>query len=658
MPIVLPLGVFVFLWVIFSRSGDSTRDAALRACVFCVSLLVFMTEILSAAHRMTRTGLVCGWLAVLLCAAVLMMRGKKEHVIYSAGRPTGMVHLPPHLSLVDVALGASIFLCLAVVGLVAIIAPPNSWDAMEHILPRVIFWVSNHSVGVYPTPDYAQLLKGPGAEFVALHSYLLWGGDRLLNLTEFFALFGSAVAASLIAGKLGAQRTGQLLSALFVVTVPVAVLEASGSMTSVVASFWIVTACYFMLQAGKMESTRETVAAGLAAGLALLTQPIMFAYLPVMLLGCLLFRPAAAWVWTLKRLPLFAVLVLALNAGQFVRNEQVTGTLLARHFAGGGPRMDFSNDHLDPLSIAANVLRQTALQMGTPVSKLNGRIEGVMRKAITLVGRDPDDASASWSAIPFYMDHPTRLETQAGNPVQFLIIVLCFVAVLLMRTEAKDKRVLWFSGAIVFAFIAYCAFIRWQPWGSRFHLPLFMLAAATVGFVVERLFIRRWLILCFAMFLVVVALPYLVSNSSRSVLRTKNFPTIFEPRRELYFGDQHTALVPAYTAMAESIRASRCSRIGIDAYLPIEEPKIGMSPQAFYIYPLLALIGIDGETRSVHYINVQNPTKKFDLGAQGGTDCAVICLTCKLSEGRKSDAAIGQAQVFGNSELVFPATTK
>lgn len=656
MAILLPVAVFLVLCRAFRHRGDSTRESLLRAAILSVTILITISELLSVPYLLTKTGLIVAWLIALLGAIFFLLKTLNAAPPPKEAGTGAVIHLPSHLSPLDALLGTIIVAILAVIGMIAIIVPPNSWDVMEHHLPRVLFWVSNHSLRVFPTPDYTQIVQGTGAETITLNTYLLWGGDRFANLVEFFSLVGSTIAASLIAARFGANRTGQLMAALFIATIPEAVLESSGSMSTGVASFWIVSACFFLIRAGAAMREWDLVTAALAAGLALLTKGITAVYLPVLILGCTLFRPRATQLWFLKRLPIFLVLLVAINAGQFVRAWQVTGTPLNEPFPAGGPRVAFATESHTPAAIAANTLRQAALQMGTPSNKLDTIVEKVIRKTIHLLGQDPDDPLASWSSKPFYVDHSARLETQAGNPVQFVLVVACFLLIRFLRTNLKDKRLPWYIGSIVLSFIVFSAFIRWQPWGSRFHLPLFVMAAAIVGVTAERLLSRRWLILCLSALLIAAALPYLLSNSARSILHRKDCPTIFQDRATLYFGDNHIPLAPVVLTMADAIRKSGCGRIALDAYLPIPEPQIGMSPPSFYIYPLLAQLGIDGKTHFVRYINVQNPTKEFERKVSAPPDCAVVCLSCKLSKGQKSDSSMGETQVFGDNELVFPQT--
>jgi hypothetical protein len=69
----------------------------------------------------------------------------------------------------------------------------------------------------------------PWAEFAMLHLYLMWGGDRLVNLVEFASLVGKTVGVSSIATTFGASRFIQIITAIISATIPEGVLEASGA---------------------------------------------------------------------------------------------------------------------------------------------------------------------------------------------------------------------------------------------------------------------------------------------------------------------------------------------------------------------------------------------------------------------------------------------
>jgi len=103
---------------------------------------------------------------------------------------------------------------LLLVGLIALLAPPNTFDSMTYHMSRVAHWAHQGSVAPYPTHIVRQITAPPLAEFAILQLQLLSGGDRLANLVQFFALCGCVLNVSLIAARLRAGPRGQILAAV------------------------------------------------------------------------------------------------------------------------------------------------------------------------------------------------------------------------------------------------------------------------------------------------------------------------------------------------------------------------------------------------------------------------------------------------------------
>ena len=210
MLLFLPFATFLLVFLILRNKALDWRRASLAAAIFCATCVVAITEIASASNLVAPAGVAIFWLPI--CLAALIYYGIAKRRI-SPPPQSPETHREPLDRATQLLLsGAGVVVLL--VGITAVVAAPNTWDAMEYHLPRTIMWMSNHSVRFYPTPDYVQVIYGPWAEYAMMHTFLLWGSDRFVNMVQGFSMAGSLIGVPLIARSLGPSRWGQLLSAI------------------------------------------------------------------------------------------------------------------------------------------------------------------------------------------------------------------------------------------------------------------------------------------------------------------------------------------------------------------------------------------------------------------------------------------------------------
>jgi hypothetical protein len=638
MLLLLPCIAYCLLFRILREKGLEWRRAALTAAVFCGTCVVLFTEALSLPRLLSRGPLALCWLA--LCAATFFyLRTLKGRSAESSPGQNGSA--APFDRATRILLGIT-GIIVVLVAITALVSAPNVWDAMEYHLPRATMWMSNRSVRFYATPDYAQLIFGPWAEFAMMHTELLSGSDRFVNMVEFLSFLFSAIGVSLIAKLLSARPRGQALAAIACVTIPEGILEASGPMNTYVVSFWIMATVLFLMLWNEDPSWLNTICVGLSAGLAIFTKGSAYIILPFLVLACWWMGSPASRIRFLKRSAVFVVLILAINGPHYFRTYQLTGSPLGFPLPSKYPRLQVVVEHVGIRGTLAGMLRNASLHVVTPSERVNAGIDRAFHSAIWKLGVDPNDRGQVYLHDPFHSNHFSLHEIHAGNPLHFLLIAIAIAVIIWKCWHRPKDAALWYAVGLLLSLTFFSAMLRWTQWSSRYQLPFFVVGAALVGVMLDR-YLPRKAATAIAALLILFAVPFAVANRTRSLVPWSRVENLYHRRAYQYFLDSHTAIAPANIAAAEFVNQLSCDRVAIDVYL--EHPVLDYTPRSMYLYPLLAQIHADGRTRSVWYTGVQNDTIRY---ASTQTPCAVICPECarvpkKWEEYRKVG---GRASVF------------
>jgi hypothetical protein len=515
----LPLAGYVFFYLGLRIQGQGWRAAAIGAATIWGITVVLITELLSIPRELTRKGLAVAWLVADVAAVVYLWLVAREkpglcnlREFYAA--PRQMIQRP---TLASAMMLSGVGIIVVLVSITALLSPPNTWDVLAYHMPRVVHWMQNQTVAFYSTFYLPQLHWPPWAEFAIFHLHVLWDGDRLNSLGQWFSFLGSIVGVTLLAQSLGAGYRGQILAAVFCATLPQGILEASGSKNGYVLRFWLVAMIYYLLTFTRQPTLAHALGLGGALGLAWLTKTTAYVF------SCaFLFPWALTWPWKtkaqlLKHLPVIAGLALALNAGHFVRNYDLHGSPPGPKAEQPPATYKYSNDSITPSTVVSNILRNLVLHFRTPSSAANQTLEKWVVKAIHAVGDDPNNPQTTWTGTTFHISELSRHEVLAGNPLHLVLILLTFAVMVVWGQPRNSREILTYIGALMLAFTLFCALGRWQPWHTRLHLPLFVLWSAPVGVCLTQVWARS-VTNSLATLLLVLSVPFLLGNQLRPLM--------------------------------------------------------------------------------------------------------------------------------------------
>lgn len=608
MAVVLIPICFVLIFFCLGVSGITSNKRELLVCTvlgFCL-LILSGTEALSLFHGISYVPLLLYWLFVgSVAVAYLYARRKKTRELATSFTQQTADYLRS-LNLYEKILARSLFALLIIVFIQGIAYPPTNWDSMTYHLARITSWVSHGAVSYYPTDLTRQIYQPPFAEYIILHLNMLNGADRFSASVQFFFLIFSLVTIGGITSCMGLNRKMQLFAMIVAATIPEVVLQASSTQNDVIEAFFILTAFYFMLKVINSGLRKDFLFLGLTSGLGLLTKGTGYVYLfPVLLVFgiIMLFRLVKTrnYSWLTNSL-LTVLLIVIINSGYYIRNYRLAHNLL------GIDKTEakiYSNEQMNAGLLTSVLVKNASLHMEMMFARhVEVWADSAVHKFHRAIGVDVNNPAVNYRNMKFGLNADVTGEDGAPNPFHFLLIIFAMIIILVSWKRLRSVQpALLMLIIIALQIILFCAYLKWQPWNSRLHTPVFLMCVPLIAYAFSlgnKLANVRYII---APILLAYALLVSLHNDARPV----NAKMFAGSRYRKYFAGKPDAF-GEYARIKDQLQQNNLKNIGL--VFGIDD----------WEYPLFA----DCYSKQINpvYIAVDNITRNSDT-TKKQVDCII-----------------------------------
>jgi hypothetical protein len=267
----------------------------------------------------------------------------------------------------------------------------------------------------------------------------------------------------------------------------------------------------------------------------------------------------------------------------------------------------YTNDVFTVSSIVSNTLRNAGLHMGTPIKICNTAVEKVIYTTHNVLSIDINDPLTTWTGTRFHINTLSAHEDSAGNPIHLVLILLAIFIIIFFWKNRKEPYLIGYIIALVVAFLIFCGCLKWQPWHSRLHLPLFVLWSPVIAVVMSTA-VNKWITNVIMVILLIISFYWVFKNESRPLVGQNSI--LNTSRIDQYFNNR-PGIKESYYDCALAVSSQQCNDIGL---------QLGGD---HWEYPLWILIQRNfKQLPRIEHINVMNRSDKISLG--NFSPCALL----------------------------------
>jgi hypothetical protein len=434
--------------------------------------------------------------------------------------------------------------------------PPNNWDSLTYHMSRIMHWIGNGSVNHFQTHILRHLYQPPFAEYVILNLNLANGNDYFSNNVQGIYLIGCLFVAVAILKEFGVSANYKLFVCLLILTTPSVLLQATTTKNDIVVTFFILATIHFFRKITQSKQPIDFVFLGLSIGLGMLTKSTFYVFTaPIILILGISFLyknvKTKASFWLTQSL-IAIVIALSINVTHFYRNYQVDQNILN---IDKNEAKSYSNESMSVSFFTSNGIKNLGLHLGFPFQDL---FDIGIRKWHEKNNIDINNPKLNYLGVPYEGARKlTTHEDYVPNTFQLLFIVCAFLFTVYQMVRYRKINLFLLSlwGILILQIILFVLYLKWQPWHTRLHIPLFIESCIILVITFKEYKFRKLTAIIVLTICLTGFVFYFVYNNLRPLIKHSKYTkdvSFYENRYRNYFSNQLN-LHREYKEIKESI---------------------------------------------------------------------------------------------------------
>lgn len=556
----------LIITLFYLQPNKTIGELIVKSALIFSGFIVLLTEILSLFKAINLTALIISWSFFSIILLYFLYKNRQNFFSLIRSKKSDFVKKYQTLYVYEKRLLVIITIFVLLLLFQGIIYPPNNWDSLTYHMPRIMYWIGNESVVHFPSHILRHLYQPPFAEYFILNLNLLNGNDYFSNTVQLLYLVLTFFSIWLLLTQLAISRFYKILALFIAITIPAVELQATTTKNDIVCSFFILTAIVFCIKTYFSKNFSNFLYLGLAIGLAMLTKGTAYLFLAPVL-------AVYGWLLLIKIIKTkdfklllngFAIVlvILSLNICHFARNYKIEGNILN---IDKNEALAFSNQKMDGKLLLSNLLKNVGLHLGYPIET---KADAGIRKLHTLINVPIDNPDTNYYNIKY--DGPkenTTNEDLIPNLSHLILFLVSLFALTLVCLKKFKENIISFLLILVILsqIILFSAILKWQPWHTRLHIPIFLLIVSLITLAVEK---SKWV-----RFFTIGSLPvlffsfcfYFLYNNIRPIITNPIYTKdihLNDSRYKKYFAHQ-LHLYPEYSIILDKIYSSNPKKIGL-----------------------------------------------------------------------------------------------